>query len=784
MVLSARALRPRGSFLALAFALALMACRKAPPHGTTSTVAAIPQVPEVAAPLPPEAVLATHGAAAAVLEKRCVVCHGCYDAPCQLQLGTTEGIVRGASDTKVYDGARLRAIAPTRLFVDAHDEAGWRKRGFFSVLGRDPADGLIARMLELKRKHPLPDDTMLQGAFELGLDRAQVCTKESDFADFAKDHPLWGMPFALPGLSDTEHAQMMAWLEGGARAPAREPDAPELAAAIARWEEFLNDPSPKARLSARYIYEHLFLGSIYFADVDDDVFHRLVRSRTPSGEPVDEIATRRPFDDPGTALYYYRFTRREGPVLDKTHMPYPLSGARLARFRALFTEPYYEVPELPSFAPEVASNPLKAFAALPMKSRYRFMLEEAEFTMGGFIKGPVCRGQVALNVIEDRFWVVFVDPDVPWLAEEALLLQSSSDLLALPAEEGSNVGLLAWRSFTKRHAEFVKRKSAFLERQVRDGARVDLSAIWDGDGNNQNAALTVLRHFDNATVVKGLVGGPSKTTWVVGYALLERIHSLLVAGFDVFGNVGHQINTRMYMDFLRMEGEYNYLLLLPPQRRKELVSYWYRDADDDVTDRVYGSLAHFSARPHITYRTRTPERELASMLGERLAGVRSEAYSVEAHAPRDDLDALAPLLALRGQAAARMPESSILSVRAKDGALRHYTLLRESAHTNVAQLFREQNRRLPDEDTLSVVPGFLGAYPNALFRVDEPELRAFVSAVEGLADARDYGALRVRFGVLRTSPDFWAHSDALHRDRASVRVPAAGLLEYNRLDPY
>ena len=32
-----------------------------------------------------------------VLEQRCVVCHACYDAPCQLKLSSIEGIERGAS---------------------------------------------------------------------------------------------------------------------------------------------------------------------------------------------------------------------------------------------------------------------------------------------------------------------------------------------------------------------------------------------------------------------------------------------------------------------------------------------------------------------------------------------------------------------------------------------------------------------------------------------------------------------------------------------------------------
>ena len=56
---------------------------------------------------------------APILERRCVVCHGCYDAPCQLKLSSSEGILRGANPDKVYDGIRITAAQPTRLFIDA-----------------------------------------------------------------------------------------------------------------------------------------------------------------------------------------------------------------------------------------------------------------------------------------------------------------------------------------------------------------------------------------------------------------------------------------------------------------------------------------------------------------------------------------------------------------------------------------------------------------------------------------------------------------------------------------
>ena len=102
-----------------------------------------------------------------ILEQRCVVCHGCYDAPCQLKLGAWEGIARGASRDVVYDAARVRAADPTRLFVDAQRPSQWREKGFFPVLNeraQTPQANLSAsvmhRMLALKQKHPLPADAL------------------------------------------------------------------------------------------------------------------------------------------------------------------------------------------------------------------------------------------------------------------------------------------------------------------------------------------------------------------------------------------------------------------------------------------------------------------------------------------------------------------------------------------------------------------------------------------------------------------------------------------------
>jgi hypothetical protein len=53
-----------------------------------------------------------------------------------------------------------------------------------------------------------------------------------------------------------------------------------------------------------------------------------------------------------------------------------------------------------------------------------------------------------------------------------------------------------------------------------------------------------------------------------------------------------------------------------------------------------------------------------------------------------------------------------------------------------------------------VVPGFLGAYPNALYQVAESELEDVVSMVERLGNEEDYQTQICRFGVGRNNPNF------------------------------
>ncbi len=523
-------------------------------------------------------------------------------------------------------------------------------------------------------------------------------------------------------------------------------------------------------------YAHL-----YFPAIDEQQFFTIVRSSTPPGEPVQLIATRRPFDDPGVERVYYRLQEYVSAIVEKTHMPYALNERRMQLWHELFINTDYTVTELPSYAAEEASNPFVTFAALPVNTRYRFMLDEARFTIMAFIKGPVCRGEIAVDVIDDHFWVFFVNPNR--LGDHGLdqFLTKQAQSLELPASTDNIYRVLhRWKIYKKQQMAFLQAKDQFLSEKA--GSReLTLDALWDGDGSNPNAALTVFRNFDNADVEQGLLGKPPITSWVIDYSLLERIHYLLVAGYDVYGNLGHQLDTRLYMDFLRMEGESNFLLFLPEQTRLSERDYWYRNVDADVKAYVSSPTLNKDIVPDIPYTTANPKQELYAMLQQRLAPVLPTVHDMSSVSNPSLRNRLGRLNELNGSPATLLAEETLLQINTASGP-EYFSLLRNTAYANVASLLSEQENRLPDEDTLMIVPGIIGSYPNAYAVVDEQDVAAFVDAISKLEAESDYAALWDTYGVRRTDPDFWAHSDSVHASFREADPVGFGMLDYNRLE--
>ena len=137
---------------------------------------------------------------------------------------------------------------------------------------------------------------------------------------------------------------------------------------------------------------------------------------------------------------------------------------------------------------------------------------------------------------------------------------------------------------------------------------------------------------------------------------------------------------------------------------------------------------------------------------------------------------------MRGASLAWLPEAVVLRVDAAPNALLYFSLLRNTGHLNVSHLMREEGQLAPDEDTLTVVPGFIGAYPNAILQATPAELPALTAALGALTSQADYSRFADRFVIRRTSAAFWPASDALAAAYRQWSPLEAGLFDYNRLD--
>jgi Fatty acid cis/trans isomerase (CTI) len=727
-----------------------------------------------------------------ILDNRCVVCHACYDAPCQLKLSSIEAIDRGASKDLIYDGRRLLAAHMSRMFVDAKDTHEWREKSFYPVLNERqqiaPVNleaSLLYRMLALKQQHPLPNvgGGPLPASFDFSLNRDQQCPSIEEFSSYERDQPLWGMPYGLPALDKAEMKTIKQWVAAGAKVRPRAALDRSTINSIARWEIFLNGDSNKQQLMSRYLYEHLFVGNIYFYKTDKPQYFKLVRSKTPPGETLQIIPSRRPFDDPGVKRVYYRFDRVKTTVINKTHMPYFLDKARLQRWQSLFLDPEYQVKTLPSYQPKVASNPFIAFKDLPVDARYRMMLDEAQFTIMGFIKGPVCRGQVALSAINDHFWVMFIDPDVEELHATAEYLAENSSYMSMPAEQQSNaMPLSSWLKYSRQNKYFLQGRRRHLEQMFPGDKDLTLGLIWNGDKHNNNAALTIFRHYDSASVLKGLVGDVPKTAWLIGYSLLERIHYLLVAGFDVYGNMGHQLITRLYMDFLRLEGESNFMMMMPEPFGGQEFRRWYEGSESSMKDYVAGIEYRGSTSLGIHYQSDNPKQEFFTMVQKVIGENIIPADRINRDPQRPLERQLHAIAQISGKVLSHMPELTFMRLRIDNSEDRVYSLIKNRAHTNVSSLFGEEKRIVAEQQTLSVIEGIVGSYPNAYLDLRVLQLQDLQQSLASLASEQDYRQMLSRYGVRRNNPGFWPFNDWLHKYFQQQSPLQAGLLDLNRFE--
>jgi len=732
-----------------------------------------------------------------ILEKRCVVCHSCYNSPCQLKMSSFEGIDRGASKESIYLGERLLSQDPSRLFVDAETTKEWRAKGFTSVTSDDSNESynnsIMLHLLSHKMKNPQSKGDYYPEADDL------TCAKDvGEISEYLEKHPNSGMPFGFPALKESEYDVIKAWLAQGAKGPTKQEQqklvAPSVDAElmITKFEMFFNAPDAKHVMSARYIYEHLFLAHLTFESAPNE-FYELVRSYTPSPEPIKIIATVTPYDDPNTKTFYYRFRKIHSTLVHKTHMVYPLSDEKLKRYNELFIAPtWYDTPYVVNYTSDRNSNPFWVYKQIPTQSRYQFLLDDSEYVIRTFIRGPVCKGQIALNVIHDHFWVMFMDPQADLAIRNPKFLESQIGNMRMPIEKGSEIS--AFKAFSNRYKnraiKYYENRQHAYDLVYPDGLNMDM--IYKGN-NSSSPLLTVYRHFDSASVHKGVLGNLPRTAWVIDYPLFERIYYALVAGFDVYGNLGHQVSIRRYMSRLRVEGESAFIDFLPKQERVKLFESWYvNDKDVFYRPSLMSTSVDFNTTEYkrefienVVHRHVNPDANITfDTLNYVVLEDKRPAMPKTFEKSQDYIDAFKHI-AKPGTAFTRLVNgygSNLAYIRfilpnEEDIVM---SVVVNRWHDSVSFMFNEKDRLNPNKDELNFVWGYIGSYPNFFLEVKLEDVPEFFDMMENYEDNSEYIAKFLKFGVPRSDKKFWDTYDWFQAKFFKEEPTSAALFDLNR----
>jgi len=734
-----------------------------------------------------------------IFNRRCIACHGCLGSPCNVKLDSFRGVERGGFGLNAYS---VHFGAYPRTDMDAADSTrAWRRRGFYPILARGGTkeknlDGsLLYQMVAAGMRNDPGFSRHALDVLRPEHYKANCAATPVAISAQLGQHTAIGMPFGLPAISNEDFATLQAWVAAGSPGPdeggrqrAMEVTNPE---AVAAWEAFFNADDPRTRLVSRYIFQHVFLATIVLTDSPGDQF-RLVRSSTPpahvvedadgnrrvESSPVKVIGTGLPYDDPYSYAdvdkFWYRLEKRTQPPVQKNQFILRLAPDDIAHLTRLFAidsgtgwdsdaglDPPYGI-----------ENPFVQFAAIPAESRYRFILENAEVMVGGITYGPVCNGQTATYAVKDQFWVFFLDPAHDPSVQEPLLGLGSPTILMDRSVFGNAAYLNA----------FAETKA----RMAPEGWSLD--AIWDGDGNNRNACLTVLRHETNVSVLEGARGGMPRSLWLISYAGFERMYYDTVAGFAYWEGDPKKLETLIFFNFLRQSFEDNFLLLLPKHYRKSIRDRWTHGIGEIGLYSVPFVGAAQPARVAVT--GNEPLVELVALIAKRLGPPISGLPDplnprikpdVELAAPMQDFEAferaISTMTAVDHRPFVRfLPSVMVLRLNHK-GKQRIYSLIANRVYASQYTLLFQNGQAMPEEDTMSVYRTLVNGFPNLFVDLDLTRAPGFLSDLSSVRTEEDWHRLESRYAILRNSEQFWPFYDWLNDWNFSNRGDEAGWLD-------
>ena len=429
--------------------------------------------------------------------------------------------------------------------------------------------------------------------------------------------------------------------------------------------------------------------------------------------------------------------------------------------------------EMPAYG-RAASNPFKTFESIPASARYQFFLDNSAYHAMTFIKGPVCRGQTAVNVINDHFWVLFIDPKKDVLVNDKAVYEKVTKNIKFPSSIKDDLAPLV--DFRENYWKTVDAKFKSID-------SIDSSWLWSSDKDNTNTTLTIYRHFDSAQIIRGLRGRVPKTVWVLDYHVFESIYYNLTAGYNVFGPLLHQVNSRLFMEISRIASEDLFLSFLPQKSRIKLRESWNKAVPNkeesilkEITD-LLGSDAKEKLTKKYVYAGNQIKTKNELEKEKFLDHLKDNFYSSKQIVAdlEDRSEEIFKLEKMKPSAVTHLPDATIIKIDDKV-----YTLIHNKDHFNVAMLFFEDDRRNRKNDTADIIKGTATSYINLILTAKKSEIKDLTEKMTAAKTKQDLLAIYEQYGLKRDNAKFWDIFWEISQKSKDPMTRELGVMDLNR----
>jgi hypothetical protein len=725
-----------------------------------------------------------------ILDRRCAVCHSCFEAPCQMKLSSSDMVVRGATAHLTNGG--IKAAPRSDMMTTLQQQ---RAGGFFSVT-EGASDSLFVNLLLAgNNKDGLPPEQYIEP-------KKRQCVSSTEIyraLDFKNQKSL-GMPYYMASLSEAELQTLISWSSQGAKTPSEATlqrlAQPKVSQVIQDWEDFFNTATWKGKWTSRYLYEHLFTAHFYFEQSPGE-FYQLVRSKTAAPHKIDIIATVRPFE----MLYgydnrfYYRLQKVQSTIVHKQHFVYHIYPQTMDELKNLFWKPNWNSTEAVAPFNFEKRNPFVAFEHIPANSRYRWMLKNARMLIDMDMRSENCHGNGAAGPLRENFLVLFVKPESDVAVRYPNYFKEANPYLEM-ANTGTSNFIMNFK-FTSNQVKYSKVKHRHQMGLLPNGFSFD--DIWDGEGGTQMPFFTIMRHEKNVSVHDGPWGPRQRVSQLFDYVSFERLYYNCVGLTTLFDNINDKIGTVLYLRDVGREVEEQLLSLIPDHLRAKVRAEWVQGEGAkhqfDVSKFSLKFNPELLKRPGFVMNENDPYGSMMDYLLLKSGRFSSKVISTNYYPMSNDTPQYAQLKAaslemnreiVKGEfnRAHHFPNISYLMVKGAGSAVTYYTIVANRFYEYINYLPLKEPKgpnpgRLPSKDWMSVFPDITINYPGKIYIVDEAGFDQFLQRMKSVKSRADYVAFDKAFGLQKMSPQFWNVIDQIQTHFIQSNIIHNGSIDLN-----